>query len=166
MVELKKKVTLKKKVSEVTATKAPLKPKKNKIWIWIVLLLVVLSVATYFIIKPENTETIQNDELIETPAIVEEPSDEISKDVPSDTTSAENANDDNTSDKVKETTHPQVDEKSESEVLLSEDSIETKAKQVIRGDFGNGLERKNNLGSEYKTIQNRVNQMYKEGLVD
>ena len=36
---------------------------------------------------------------------------------------------------------------------------------VIRGDFGNGEERKNKLGSEYTVIQNRVNEMYDLGLV-
>lgn len=44
-------------------------------------------------------------------------------------------------------------------------SIEEKAKSVIRGDFGNGEERKIKLGSEYSTIQNKVNEMYAKGLV-
>lgn len=44
-------------------------------------------------------------------------------------------------------------------------SIEEKAKLVIRGDFGNGEERKMKLGSEYSVIQNMVNEMYAKGLV-
>ena len=44
-------------------------------------------------------------------------------------------------------------------------SIEEKAKLVIRGDFGNGEERKMKLGTEYSAIQNRVNEMYAKGLV-
>ena len=44
-------------------------------------------------------------------------------------------------------------------------SIEEKAKLVIRGDFGNGEERKIRLGSEYSAIQNKVNEMYTNGLV-
>lgn len=43
-------------------------------------------------------------------------------------------------------------------------TIEEKAKLVIRGDFGNGEERKNKLGSEYSVIQNKVNEMYAKGL--
>lgn len=39
-------------------------------------------------------------------------------------------------------------------------SIEEKARQVIRGDFGNGLDRKNALGSEYNAIQSKVNEIY------
>ena len=41
-------------------------------------------------------------------------------------------------------------------------SIEDKANQVIRGDFGNGAERKTALGSEYDAIQTKVNEIYKQ----
>ena len=40
-------------------------------------------------------------------------------------------------------------------------SIEEKAKRVIRGDFGNGAERRRALGSEYAEIQLRVNELLK-----
>jgi len=39
------------------------------------------------------------------------------------------------------------------------------AKRVIRGDFGNGQERKDKLGSAYSEIQSKVNEMYLNGLV-
>lgn len=48
---------------------------------------------------------------------------------------------------------------------LDESAIEAKALQVIRGDFGNGLERKERLGSDYAVIQSKVNDMYRKGLV-
>lgn len=44
--------------------------------------------------------------------------------------------------------------------------VETNARRVIRGDFGNGQVRKNRLGSSYSEIQGRVNEMYRQGLVD
>lgn len=44
-------------------------------------------------------------------------------------------------------------------------TLDEQARMVIRGDFGNGEERKQKLGSSYDTIQKRVNEMYKEGLV-
>lgn len=40
-------------------------------------------------------------------------------------------------------------------------SIEDKAKKVIRGDFGNGADRKTALGREYDAIQAKVNEIYK-----
>lgn len=39
------------------------------------------------------------------------------------------------------------------------------AKRVIRGDFGNGQERKDKLGSAYSEIQSKVNEMYRNGQV-
>ncbi len=40
-------------------------------------------------------------------------------------------------------------------------SIDEKVNQVLRGDFGNGLERKQALGEEYAVIQAKVNELYK-----
>ena len=37
------------------------------------------------------------------------------------------------------------------------------AKRVIRGDFGNGQERKDKLGSAYSEIQSKVNELYRSG---
>lgn len=47
---------------------------------------------------------------------------------------------------------------------ISSDVVEN-AKRVIRGDFGNGQERKDMLGSAYAEIQDKVNEMYRQGLV-
>lgn len=44
-------------------------------------------------------------------------------------------------------------------------TIEEKARQVIRGDFGNGQERKDKLGASYSEIQSKVNEMYRQELV-
>lgn len=41
--------------------------------------------------------------------------------------------------------------------------IEDTAMSVIRGNYGNGNVRKQNLGDKYQTIQNRVNQLKREG---
>ena len=50
-------------------------------------------------------------------------------------------------------------------VSVPEGTLEQKAKQVIRGNFGNGAERKRALGSEYNAIQSKVNEMYRNGEV-
>ena len=44
-------------------------------------------------------------------------------------------------------------------------SVEEKARQVIRGGYGNGNIRKQKLGEEYSEIQSAVNEMYRKGLV-
>lgn len=45
----------------------------------------------------------------------------------------------------------------------SGNSIEEKAMQVWDGVYGNGTERKSKLGSDYKAVQKRVNEMYRNG---
>lgn len=44
-------------------------------------------------------------------------------------------------------------------------AVEEEAKEVIRGKYGNGAVRKRNLGDRYAEIQNKVNEMYRNGLV-
>lgn len=50
---------------------------------------------------------------------------------------------------------------SNSKIDLSENDIEKLAREVIRGNFGNGQERKNLLGENYGEIQKRVNELMK-----
>ena len=44
-------------------------------------------------------------------------------------------------------------------------TLEEKAKDVIRGNYGNGEIRKQKLGDQYAEIQSKVNEMYRNGLV-
>lgn len=48
---------------------------------------------------------------------------------------------------------------------LSGDDIERLAQEVIRGNFGNGQERKDLLGENYQEIQDRVNQILRSSNV-
>lgn len=42
-------------------------------------------------------------------------------------------------------------------------SIEDKARQVIDGVYGNGVDRKKSLGNDYNAIQAKVNELYRNG---
>lgn len=44
--------------------------------------------------------------------------------------------------------------------------VEENARRVIRGDFGNGQERRDKLGSSYSEIQGKVNEMFRQGIVN
>ena len=52
-------------------------------------------------------------------------------------------------------------EESNSKIDLSKNDVEKLAKEVIRGNFGNGQERKDLLGENYEEIQKRVNELMK-----
>ena len=59
----------------------------------------------------------------------------------------------------------QKDDKPQISTLPSNisDNIEQEALNVIRGDYGNVPERREKLGSKYQEVQNRVNQLKREG---
>ena len=56
---------------------------------------------------------------------------------------------------------PDEGTESNSKIDLSENDVENLAKEVIRGNFGNGQERKDLLGENYEEIQKRVNELMK-----
>jgi len=63
-------------------------------------------------------------------------------------------------------TKPESDKASAEPTTTRESSgstIEEKAMQVWDGVYGNGTERKSKLGSDYKAVQKRVNEMYRNG---
>jgi hypothetical protein len=53
------------------------------------------------------------------------------------------------------------DVENESSFDLTSDEIDALAREVIRGNFANGQERKEALGEHYQEIQDRVNQLMK-----
>ena len=54
---------------------------------------------------------------------------------------------------------------SASQATSVDESLDKMALDVIRGLYGNGEERKQKLGDSYRKIQDRVNDMYRKGLV-
>ena len=56
---------------------------------------------------------------------------------------------------------PDGETESNSKIDLSKNDVENLAKEVIRGNFGNGQERKDLLGENYEEIQKRVNELMK-----
>ena len=110
------------------------------------------------------SESTSNEE--STPVVEEDKSNKEAGDNNKPTTTSEQEGKTQT---TSETTNQTKDVASETtqkkEAIPVGSSIEKKAKLVIRGDFGNGEERKMKLGSEYSAIQNKVNEMYAKGLV-
>lgn len=183
MAQLKQKVTLKRKKELVT----PPPKSKSKKWLW--LLLLPFVIAAVVISRPKNHPTevnsivapVEKSDIEETEQIVtteQTPIEESVKDEvnsaknPATVTSAEEPStqsekvgspDKNTSKAPTQSDQSVSINKPTS--ISSQGSLEEKAKQVIRGDFGNGAERKNALGSDYQAIQRTVNKMYRTGKI-
>lgn len=203
MVKLKKKVTLKTKVTESSITpestnvSGESRSNKGKKW-FLLIALVIVAIVAFLLLKPKDTNETDSVVISEEATVsLDQQENALKQDtIQVDSESISNkedgkvlANDNSISDgmnagdvksnlpeekeKVNVVTQNNTQssnqtavsvEKSKEEVVLS-GTIDEKAIMVIRGDFGNGEERKNKLGSEYTVIQNRVNEMYDLGLV-
>ena len=195
MVKLKKKVTLKTKVAETATPNPSGSGKGKKLGVLIVLAVIavvaffllkpdnsgndvsVSSPATPKIVA-QNADNAQKQEA-EQPVSESTPNEESALVVVEDKSNNE-ASDNNenkpatvsgqeenaqTTAVVKTQTKEATSKAPQKEETIPAGTIEEKAILVIRGDFGNGEERKMKLGTEYSAIQNKVNEMYAKGLV-
>lgn len=195
MVKLKKKVTLRTKVTETnTPTQKPNSSGNGKGKMWsILIMLVVIAVVAFLFLKPNDSENEISDtsETIAqntNNAQIEEVEQLVSESVPNKESipvvkeyNSNNEIRDNNGNKptsvseqkersqatTETITHTkEVSSKiNQKEEINPIGSIEEKALLVIRGNFGNGEERKAKLGAEYSAIQSKVNEMYANGLV-
>ena len=111
------------------------------------------------------SESTPNEE--STPVVEEDKSDNKASDNNGNKPSTVSGQEENaqTTTVVKTHTKEATSKASQKEEAIPAGTIEEKAMLVIRGDFGNGEERKMKLGTEYSAIQNKVNEMYAKGLV-
>lgn len=187
-VKLKHKVQLRKKVEEEpqpvvapkpepTPTLEPENTKSNK-WIWWVVGVIVLCIIGYFLFsksgkeqpaqaetevveevsavegvdeatdQPEGVQDEANAEEASEASLTEQPTEDSKAEAPAPATNV-----------VPEQTQPKAIESAS----VSND-VEAEAMKVIRGEYGIGQERKDKLGAKYQPIQNRVNELKREGV--
>lgn len=190
-IKLKRKVELRKKVAEPAPTTATppstnppeptgddLTPKKSKGWIWwaVAAAVVVVAGGVWYFAARDNGGSQQTGE----PPVAVATADSVKDDTsaegaamqesgeaepnsipqtgnagqPAEAEPAAPAND-------KPTTA--ADKQPAADKATPTGDIEDTAMNVIRGNYGNGNVRKQNLGDKYQTIQNRVNQLKREG---
>ena len=188
-VRLKHKVQLRRKVDdskladkssiENSTTRPTSDAPKSRKMIWLIIGVIVLCFLGYFIFsKPDNDG--------QKPVVVEDKTEVENISVPSDTTNSKEAVKEGVGDtesEVVENSNNNVDEstamvesvkptetttidnaKTSVRTTNVSNDVEAEAMKVIRGDYGIGQERKNKLGDKYQTIQNRVNELKREGL--
>lgn len=178
-VKLKRKVTLRRKVEEPIdekpigkpAVRSTQKTPKSKRWIWVLVGIIVLFLIGYFIFtrlgndgevprEVEETTVSHPKEAIENALDDDEPKDTDPK------FSDESNTDVDEPETPVATEQPEPTPSADTSVRASSVSndIEAEAMKVIRGDYGIGQERKNKLGEHYQAIQNRVNELKREGV--
>jgi cytoskeletal protein RodZ len=159
--QIRKKVQIKEKST----------PKKSKWWLWLLIALAVIAIIL-FLWKPwvichttdgtprtlteqvspaESTEQVQP--ATETPEEVTTPTEEtVNGETPAESTEQTQA----ATETPEEVTTPTE------EPVSVEGDFDELVQKTIRGDFGNGDERKQKLGDRYSEIQRRVNKIYQE----
>jgi hypothetical protein len=144
---------------------------KKKFPLMLIVMIAVVLIGVFWYINKQNIGTPESSPVVEnsvTPsdASVTQPgagSDTISTSTqPSETVSSgQNTSTDGTQEKTNinsQNTDPVVTNTVNSG---SVGTVEKKAQDVIDGVYGNGNARKRALGSEYNTIQSKVNEMYR-----
>lgn len=163
------------------------KPWYKKPWPWVILALILVAIIIVCVFKGcnINSEDSSNETVVADTIQNSEPTDSSSlsneEGVP--VNGEENANEETESSST-ETSSDNGEEsvKSDENVVPTQAStntskqvgntssenvsndVEAEAMKVIRGDYGDGQVRKDNLGSRYQTIQNRVNELKRAGV--
>lgn len=157
------------------------KPKEKSFWqkskgwiIGIVALLIIVVICCIFCGKREKSiEQSQSEQIIqvedtnaafEIETVESSVAQEVNESAETETIETEQA-----STPAVETPNQKVEQevvKSQNAPHLTNisENIEQEALNVIRGDYGNVPERRERLGYKYQEIQNRVNQLKKEGV--
>lgn len=180
MVQIKKKVTIKQKKEQIlnpenqqetnsVQTQSIVKEKDNRSFkiIGILACLLCFFGLIYFFSDRENpsqevaiAETVQAPTIADNSTTIESPKKE-------DIVAEDSQNIGNKSEQTKVSSVvnnndiEKITEKPEKNLT----PIEQTANRVLLGEFGNGKVRKRKLGKSYREVQNKVNEMYRNGLV-
>lgn len=142
--------------------------KSRKIWLWFALV-VVAALLAYFLWPTAND--VAEDQAVENAM---QPEDETTDSVTDEATATPDADaqsegaaeieSEPTSTELPATTSEAAPKTNSSTNATALDNIEAQALKVIQGDYGVGQERKNKLGTQYQAVQNRVNELKREGV--
>ncbi|MCD8297175.1 MAG: hypothetical protein LUC88_06335 [Prevotella sp.] len=159
------------------------KPWYKKPWPWVILALILVAIIIVCVFKGCNTnskdssneavvsDTIQNSVVDDSAATNKDEGapvngeENANEEYPE--TSSNNGEEPVRSDENVVPTQATINTSKQVGNTLSEsvsNDVEAEAMKVIRGDYGDGQVRKDNLGSKYQTIQNRVNELKRAGV--
>ncbi len=146
--------------------------------LWIVLLVVVVAALAFFGYKSCGNGSSEPEQAVPTDTTSNSQADTTdlqSETTPSESTATPSNSDTNSNNEMQDETAPSQEEtvtpnesaKPASTTVTytqnNELSVKEKAMQVWDGVYGDGAERKEKLGSDYKAVQRYVNKMYRNG---
>lgn len=145
----------------------------GKKWLWIIAVIVLALLVWWLIPKSQDSSSEEpqpTEDVINTvdSSDTENPSDTSQENAAGDAQVSQNVDEQEVAPNSKPSpTHaelPQNANEQSANAPIVQGDVETEAYKVIRGEYGVGQERVDRLGSQYQAIQNRVNEMKREGL--
>lgn len=167
-VKIKRKVAIRQKQPVEQPKVEQPRPKRRLTWLW-GLLGVVAVAAVVVVVCLRNDDTARDEALPVQEPVVEEIVPQ--KEAAPEASAVESApvvepEQEPTAEPEQKRQEPEqapvAARRQESQSTVPQGDTEAMARRTIRGDFGNGDARKQQLGSRYQTIQNRVNEIYRE----
>lgn len=173
----------------MTPTTPDPEKRKSNIWLWLLLAIIVIGLLIWWLLpgKSSDAEPVIEEVVSEEVAVPAEDSQQMGADttLPAEATTEAPTTDNGANSTPSEdgagtsaaaaatapaapaTTAPAASTANSGDnnntVTAVSADVEAEALKVIRGDYGDGLERKNKLGNQYRPIQSRVNQLKREG---
>lgn len=149
--------------------------KSEKKWVWIIAALAIICVIVGIILSKSGeseqsaaeVETVATEEVVALPTATDSIADEPASEgeaTSTDEATAEPASDGAAAATTAPTQPVAQENATTSAAVDASNDVEAEALKVIRGDYGIGQERKDRLGSQYQTIQKRVNELKREGI--
>ena len=150
---------------------------KSLTWLWILLAIVIIAGLVWWFTssKDETAQEAAPQEQVE--EVVEEVTTEGAVPAEEANEATEATDEAGSSDDQTQPTAPEVKPEAEtpavnnpatsqstSKAVTVSGDVEAEAMKVIRGDYGIGQERKDKLGESYQSIQNRVNELKRQGV--
>lgn len=175
-IKLKHKVQLRKKTEGGSEGNSP----KSKNWIWWIVTIAILCVIGFLVLSKSDKNVEQKPVAGIVEKVTTEPVEAILSDSETEDMAVKNGtkeeaavSSDETSADSDSNEQGQLTASSEGANVATtisstnpniSNDVEAEAMKVIRGDYGIGQERKDRLGAKYQTIQNRVNELKREGV--
>lgn len=142
--------------------------KSRKIWLWFALVVVAALLA--YLLWPTANDVAEKQDVENAIQPEDETTDSVTEeatatpDADAQSEGAAGIESEPTSTESPATTSEAAPKTNSLTNATALDNVEAQALNVIRGDYGVGQERKNKLGTQYQAVQNRVNELKREGV--
>ena len=152
-------------IEEDSGMDQPKKPNRKGVYaILAVCVLAAIGLLIWWLIPSDRTETLEPDSegIADTATAPADTAPEPEDALPQDAAPADEASPSASENVPAQENTPATSAPAEAPAEAPSGSIDEQAQKAIQGVYGNGRARRNNLGSSYREVQDRVNELLKK----